>query len=68
MPPFSKALYVQIMCLAHTVNPAMAFLLHILAHAAQKKGIDKKLLIRAAHDFNSQYLNLFGFRISVSFV
>ena len=33
-----------------------------------KKGIDKKLLIEAAHDFNSQFLNLFGFGISVSFV
>ena len=33
-----------------------------------KKGIDKKLLVRAAHDFNSQFLNLFGFSISVSFV
>ena len=33
-----------------------------------KKGIDKKLLVGAAHDFNSQFLNLVGFSISVSFV
>ena len=33
-----------------------------------KKGIDKKLLFGAAHDFNSQFLNLFGFCISVSLV
>ena len=33
-----------------------------------KKGIDKKLLVGAAHDFNSHFLNLFGFSISVSFV
>ena len=35
---------------------------------SQKKGIDKKLLVGAAHDFNPQFLNLFGFSISVSFV
>ena len=33
-----------------------------------KKVSIKKLLVRAAHDFNSQFLNLFGFSISVSFV
>ena len=33
-----------------------------------KKGIDKKLLFGAAQGFNSQFLNLFGFSISVSFV
>ena len=33
-----------------------------------KKGIDKKLLVGAAHDFNPKFLNLFGFSISVSFV
>ena len=33
-----------------------------------KKGIDKKLSFGAAHNFNSQFLNLFGFSISVSFV
>ena len=32
------------------------------------KGINKKLLIGVAHDFNPQFLNLFGFSISVSFV
>ena len=32
-----------------------------------KKRIDKKLLVGAAHDFNSQVLNLFGFSLSVSF-
>ena len=35
---------------------------------SHKKGIDKKLLILPAHGFNSQFLNLFGFSISVSFV
>ena len=33
-----------------------------------KKGSIKKLLIGAAHCFNSQFLNLFGFSKSVSFV
>ena len=33
-----------------------------------KKGIDKKLLFGAAQGLNSQFLNLFGFSISVSFV
>ena len=32
-----------------------------------KQGIDKRLLIILAHGFNSQFLNLFGFSISVSF-
>ena len=32
------------------------------------KGIDKKLLVRAAHGSSSQFLNLFEFSISVSFV
>ena len=34
----------------------------------KKKGIDKKLSVGAAHDFNLQFLNLFGFSIPVSFV
>ena len=33
-----------------------------------KKRIDKKLSVGTAHDFNSHFLNLFGFSISVSFV
>ena len=33
-----------------------------------KKGIDKKLLFEAAHNFSSQFFNLFGFSISVNFV
>ena len=33
---------------------------------SHKTGIDKKLLVGAAHEFNSQFLNLFGFSISVS--
>ena len=33
-----------------------------------RKGINKKLLIGHAHGFNSQFLNLFGFKTSVSFV
>ena len=33
-----------------------------------KKDIYKKLLVGAAHGFNSQFLNLFGFSISASFV
>ena len=33
-----------------------------------EKGIDKKLSVGAAHGFNSQFFNLFGFSISVSFV
>ena len=39
-----------------------------LYRVSQKKGIDKKLFVGAAHDFNPQFLNLFGFNISVSFV
>ena len=35
---------------------------------SHKKSIDKKLLFGAAQGFNSQFLNLFGFSISVSFV
>ena len=37
-------------------------------YRVSQKGIDKKLLVGAALDFNSQFLNLFGFSISVSFV
>ena len=33
-----------------------------------KKVIDKKLLVGAAHGFNLQFLNLFGFSIFVSFI
>ena len=33
-----------------------------------KKGIHKKLLVGAAHGFNSQFLNLLGFSVFVSFV
>ena len=33
-----------------------------------QKGIDEKLLFWRAHSFNSQFLNLFGFSISASFV
>ena len=39
-----------------------------IIYRVSKKGIDKKLLVGAAHDFNPQFLNLFGFSISVSFV
>ena len=39
-----------------------------LYSVSHKKGIDKKLLIGPVHGFNSQFLNLFGFSISVSFV
>ena len=35
---------------------------------SHKKGIDKKLLFGAAQGLNSQFLNLFGFSISVTFV
>ena len=34
---------------------------------SHEKGIDKKLLVGPAHRFNSQFLNLFGFSISVRF-
>ena len=33
-----------------------------------KKGIDKKLFLGADPGLNSQFLNLFGFNTSVSFV
>ena len=39
-----------------------------LIQGVPKNVIDKKLLVGTAHDFNSQFLNLFGFSISVSFV
>ena len=39
-----------------------------LCRVSHKKGIDKKLLFGAAQGFNSQFLNLVGFSISVSFV
>ena len=35
---------------------------------SHKKGIDRKLIFGAAQGFNSQFLILFGFSISVSFV
>ena len=35
---------------------------------SHKKGINKKLLFGAAQGLNLQFLNLFGFSISVSFV
>ena len=40
----------------------------LIYRVSQRKAIDKKLLVGAAHDFNLQFLNLFGFSISVSFV
>ena len=40
----------------------------LLYKVSHKKGIDKKLSVGAARGFNSQFLNLFGFSISVSFV
>ena len=40
----------------------------LIYRVSQRKVIDKKLLVGAAHDFNLQFLNLFGFSISVSFV
>ena len=38
---------------------------HRVSH---KKGIDKKLLVGPAYGFNSQFSDLFGFSISVSFI
>ena len=35
---------------------------------SRKKGVDKKLLVGAAHGLNSQFLNLFEFSMSVSSV
>ena len=35
---------------------------------SEKKGIDKNLLFGAAQGFDSRFLNLYGFSISVSFV
>ena len=49
------------------VNKFWCSLLFI-CRVSQEKGINKKLLVGAAHDFNPQFLNLFGFSISVSFV
>ena len=40
----------------------------VFLQGVPRKDIDKKLLVGAAHDFNSQFLNLFGFSISVSFI
>ena len=40
----------------------------LIYRVSHKKGIDKELIVGAAHGFNSQVLNLFGFSISVSFV
>ena len=39
-----------------------------LYRVSQKKGIDKKPFFGAAQGLNIQFLNLFGFSISVSFV
>ena len=39
-----------------------------LYRVSHKKGIDKKLLFGAAQGLNLQFLNLFEFSISVSFV
>ena len=39
-----------------------------LIQGVPKKRINKKLLVGAAHNFNLQFMNLFGFSISVSFV
>ena len=41
---------------------------NLMYRVSHKKGIDKKLLFGAAPGFNSQFLNLFGFSISMSFV
>ena len=40
----------------------------LLPQGVPTKASIKKLLVGAAYDFNSQFLNLFGFSISVSFV
>ena len=44
------------------------FLKHIFYRVSHKEGINKKLLFGAAQGLNLQFLNLFGFSISVSFV
>ena len=49
-------------------NGSMKNGMSALIQDVPKKGISKKLLIGAAHDFNSQFLNLFGFSISLTFV
>ena len=49
-------------------SPPSFTLVHGLYRVSHKKGIDKILLFEAAQVFNSQFLNLFGFSISVSFV
>ena len=46
-------------------NVLVADFLYRVSH---KKGIDKKLLFGAAQGFSSQFLDLSGFSISVSFV
>ena len=52
--------------MAHRLNTNLKNIYRV----SQKKGIDKKLLMGAAHDFNPQFFNLLGFSIyiSVSFV
>ena len=44
------------------------YIITSLYRVSHKKGINKKLLFGAAQGINSQFLNLFGFSISVSFV
>ena len=44
------------------------FTLENVYRMSYEKGIDKKPLVGAAHSFNSLFLNLSGFSISVSFV
>ena len=39
-----------------------------ICRVSHKIGSDKKLLFGAAHGFNLQFLNLFGFSISVRFL
>ena len=51
-----------------TVTPPGILTQTVLYRVSHKKGIDKKLLFGAAQGFNSQFLDLFGFSISVSFV
>ena len=47
---------------------SVRYVYSILYRMSHKKCINKKLLVGAAHGFNSQFLNLFGFSISASFV
>ena len=63
--PYLRYLYLRYSSLRYLY---LRYLYQGYYRVSQKKGINKKLLFGAAQGLNLQFLNLFGFSISLSFV